>query len=204
MIDRDIELKIKRVKEFIQLWIKFHDMYKNALSRDTITPEEETAFLETKSLIARRYQALKDFLGLENSYDDKTFDVISQVLSLKSVAVISDLSLNKIENDWHNSYILLNKIFGELEGKKDSLRKVNWMGLEIKKMTMNPVFNLLMIVVIIVGVYIFSMYLKGNYKIELELGNDGKVQEEKKPPESKIEFRYDTSDGLNQTEGTLE
>ena len=167
MIDRELELKIKRVKEFMQLWIKFHDMYKDALSRDTITPEEEAAFLETKSLIARRYQALKDFLGLANTYEDKTFDVITQVLSLKSVATISDLSLNKIENDWHNSYILLNKMLGELEGKKDTLRKVSWLGLQIKKATSSPLFNLMAIVLLILILYIFILYVRGNYDISL-------------------------------------
>ena len=63
MVSKDLELKIKRVKEFMQLWIKFHDLYKDALSDGVITPEEESNFLETKSLIARKYQALKELLG---------------------------------------------------------------------------------------------------------------------------------------------
>ena len=177
MIDRELEFNIKRLKEFMQLWVKFHDMYKNALSRDTITPEDETSFLETKSLIARKYQALKDQLGIANSYEDKTFDVISQVLSLNSVAAISDLSLHKIENDWHNSYILLNKMLGELEGRQETLRKISIIGLAVKKLSANPIFNLILAVAIIVGVYFLIVHIQKTYypqEQEQEIG--GKIE----------------------------
>ena len=83
MIDRAIEDKIKKTKEFMELWVKFHNLYKEALKKETIDPQDENTFLETKSLIARKYQALTDLLGMSPSIEqDKTFDVVSQVLSL--------------------------------------------------------------------------------------------------------------------------
>ena len=133
MKDKDIESKIKHLKEFTQLWTKFHDMYKNAISRETISPEDEKNFLETGSLIARKYQALKDFLGIEPSYENRTYDVISQILSLKSVAAISDVSLGKIESDWHSSYIILNGLLGEFEEQQESLSKVSRLRLMVRK-----------------------------------------------------------------------
>jgi len=178
MVDKELELKIKRLKEFMQLWIKFHDMYKNSLSRDTISPEEEKSFLETKSLIARKYQALKDQLGIGSSYDDRTFDVISQVLSLKSVAAISDLSMHKIENDWHNSYIQLNKLLGELEGKQEALKKVSRTGILVKNIVRNPYVNLIIAVVVIFLVY---FAVKNFVVIPFE--------ESRKEPSGLIEFK---------------
>lgn len=160
MIDRELERKIKRLREFMQLWVKFHDMYKAALSHETITPEDEKTFLETKSLIARKYQALKNFLGIESSYQDKTFDVITQLLSLKSVAAISDLSLHKIEYDWHNSYVLLNKLLGELEGRRESLSKISPIGHMVSKLLNNPVGNLILAVIIIFGLYLLITYIQ--------------------------------------------
>jgi hypothetical protein len=177
MVNRELEIKIKKLKEFMQLWIKFHDMYKDALSRETIAPDEENTFLETKSLIARKYQALRDQLEIGASYEDKTFDVVSQLLSLKSVAAISDLSLNKIENDWHNSYILLNKILGELEGQQEALRKVSRIGLFVKNLASNPILNLVIVIIIVLAIYFLVNYLRGTY---------GPQQEEIK---GKIEFR---------------
>ena len=165
MVDRELELKIKRLKEFMQLWVKFHNMYKEAISRDTISPEQENTFLETKSLIARKYQALKEQLGITPSYEDKTFDVISQVLSLKTVAAISDISLHKLENDWHNSYILLNKLLGELEGRQEALRRISRIRLIAGKLSANPLFNLILVIIIISGIYFLFNYLKRTQKI---------------------------------------
>lgn len=179
MVDRELQRRIKRLKEFMQLWVKFHDMYKDAISRETITPKEEDAFLQTKSLIARKYQALKDYLGIASSYEDKTFDVISQLLSLKSVAAISDLSLRKIENDWHNSYILLNKLLGELEGKQDSLRKISRLGLIIKRLSDSSLIRLIVVIILIFAIYMAIDYAQKASQVEPEEGKKGK-----------IEFRY--------------
>lgn len=165
MVDRELELKIKRLKEFMQVWIKFHDMYKDSIKRDTITPEEESTFLETKSLIARKYQALTEHLGMGPSYEDKTFDVISQVLSLKSVAAISDLSLHKIENDWHNSYILLNKLLGELEGRQEALRRVGLIRVIIGRLSVNPIVNLILAIIIISAIYFLINYIQTTQNI---------------------------------------
>ncbi|MBL7070580.1 MAG: hypothetical protein ISS26_00195 [Candidatus Omnitrophica bacterium] len=176
MIDKDLEYKIKKIKVFMELWVKFHDMYKNALSHETITPEEEKNFLETKSLITRKYQALIDYLGIDRPYDDKTFDVISQLLSLKSVVAISDLSLHKIEYDWHNSYVLLNKLLGELDARQESLRKISKFGLFIRELTSNPIANLIIAIVLIIALYMLVTYGEQALKPKEDI-------------ESKIEFR---------------
>ena len=126
MIDRTLEVKIKKTKEFMELWMKFHTLYKQALKRETITAQDEDLFLETKSLIARKYQALKEFLNqpflLE---DEKTFDVISQLLSLQGVSALSDVQVQEIESDWQRSYLILNKVLGSLENQKEALGRIS-------------------------------------------------------------------------------
>ena len=173
MRDRNIESKIKHLNEFMQLWIKFHDMYKNAVNRETITVDDENAFLETESLIARKYQALKDYLDIDSSYEDKTIDVISQLLSLKSVAAISDLSLHKIENDWHSSYIVLNKLLGELEGRQEALRRVSKTGLILRELAGSPLINLILLIVVILAIYMVLVYMG---KIPSAAENSGKIE----------------------------
>lgn len=134
MIDRDLEEKIKKTKEFMELWMKFHNLYKEALKKETIDPEEESAFLETKSLIARKYQALTDLSKLVPSPEDKTFDVISQLLSLQGVSALSDVQIEEIESGWHQSYLALNKVLGALENRKEMLAKINPLSLLLPKM----------------------------------------------------------------------
>lgn len=155
MIDKELEKKIRQTKEFMQLWVKFHEMYKSALKQDSISPQEESDFLETKSLIARKYQVLKSLFGAGDHYDDRTFDVISQILSLKGVSSISDISLTKIENDWHNSYILLNRLLGDLESRHDALRQVNPVSAALSRLSENPLANF----IILIGLIFFFYYL---------------------------------------------
>ena len=153
MIDKELEKKIRQTKEFMQLWMKFHELFKSALKSDSISQQEEDDFLETKSKIARRYEALKNSIGPDSHYDDRTFDVISQVLSLKSVVSVSDISLGKIESDWHNSYILLNRLLGDLESQKEDIRRVNPITALIRRLSGNPMINLILLIVIIVSCY---------------------------------------------------
>ena len=125
MVDPELEEKIKKTKEFMELWMKFRQLYTKALKKEAILPEEEVAFLETKSLIARKYQALMDRLDLEPSMDDKTFDVISQILSLQNVSSLSDVQIQEVENGWHRSFIFLNKLLGTLENQKETLSRIS-------------------------------------------------------------------------------
>ncbi len=125
MIDKELEEKIKKTKEFMELWMKFHELYQAAQKKEIIDAQEERAFLETKSLITRKYQALTDFLGVAPTSEDKTFEVISQVLSLQGVSAFSDVQIEEIENGWHRSFLLLNKLLGGFENRKETLAKIN-------------------------------------------------------------------------------
>lgn len=125
MVNPELEEKIKKTKEFMELWIKFRELYTKALKKEAIHAEEEMAFLETKSLIARKYQALMDRVGMEPSMEDKTFDVVSQVLSLQGVSSLSDIQTQEIEKGWHRSFMFLNKLLGTLENQKETLAHVS-------------------------------------------------------------------------------
>jgi hypothetical protein len=116
---------IAKTKEFIELWKKFNQIYKEAMGKTAITEEEEDLFLETKSIVARKFQTLVDSLSIERSTIDRTYDVINQILSLRSISTLSEESLRKISNDWHQSYISLNRLLGHLEADKDSAMEKN-------------------------------------------------------------------------------
>ena len=158
MIDKEIEEKIKKTKEFMELWIKFHNLYKEALKDKVVDPEEEKAFLETKSLIARKYQALTDLLKITPSTEDKTIDVISQVLSLQSISTLSDVQLEEIENGWHHSNIFLNKLLGSLENRKETLSKVNPLSVLLPKIFSGiwtkPVRKLTKTIIVLILAYV--------------------------------------------------
>ena len=155
MIDKILEVRIKHLNEFVNLWTTFYEMYKRAANQQNFTEDEEKNFLELKSILARKYQGLMDALGIKPTAEDRTFDVISQVMSLKGITTLSPLQTQKLENDWHNSYITLNKILGSLENRKDNLAKISVAGVFLKRLISNPMFMLILIMIIIYILYFF-------------------------------------------------
>jgi len=153
MIDRDLENKITQLKEFTDLWASFHASYKKASKQQSFTDDEEAIFLELKSSLARKYQGLMDSLGIKASAEDRTFDVISQVMSLKGMCSLSPMQFDKVDNDWHASYITLNKILGSLENRQNELAKINPAVQACKKFFTNPIFTLILIVIVIGFIY---------------------------------------------------
>lgn len=153
MIDKILESKIKQVNEFVDLWASFYELYQRATKQDAFSEEEEKSFLELKSNLARKYQALMDALAIKPTAEDRTFDVISQIMSLKSISLLSPLQLEKLENDWHNSYITLNKILGSLENRKNELAKISSFKIFYKRLFSNPIVSLILIIIVISFLY---------------------------------------------------
>lgn len=160
----DIKDSINKTREFMELWIKFHQIFKEAMSKSSITPEEEELFLQTKSMLARKFQTLADSMSIDRPTVDRAYDVINQILSLKGISTLSELTLKKIENDWHESYISLNRLLGHLEAQKDIVsRQKEGLGKRAWKGTVK-FFNYLAVIILLVLVIFYLMYILGILK----------------------------------------
>ena len=51
MKDRDLEIQIRKTREFIELWDKFRQIYNGAIKGDSFPGRMEKDFLETKELV---------------------------------------------------------------------------------------------------------------------------------------------------------
>ncbi len=159
MIDKNLESKIKQVNEFVQLWATYFEIYKRASNQQVFTEEEEKKFLELKSSLARKYQGLMDQIGIKPTAEDRTYDVISQIMSLKSINTLSPLQMEKMETDWHNSFISLNKILGTLENRKNEMAKINVTAEFFKRLLTNPFMALVLIIIVIYFIH-YAVFLK--------------------------------------------
>ena len=153
---------IVKTKEFIELWKKFNQIYKEAMGKTAITEEEEDLFLETKSIVARKFQTLVDSLSIERSTIDRTYDVINQILSLRSISTLSEESLRKISNDWHQSYISLNRLLGHLEAEMNAAVEKDKISLKqvldaIARFVLYAVIIAAFVMVILFFIHVLSM-----------------------------------------------
>lgn len=159
MVDKQLKSNIKKTKDFTTLWVKFHDHYKSATKKNAITQEEESLFLETKSLITGKYKALKGSLRLNDSRDDEMRDVISHVLSLKSMATMSDKAFERIENSWRHSHVFLNKMLKDLEGQNRQLAEKKCSFEFLKKIFSKRINQVLVFMLIIFIIFIMTYIL---------------------------------------------
>ena len=134
MIDKKTEGAIKALKDFLELWGKFHSIYNDIASKEIITKGAEAKFLETKQVIREKYEALKNN-ELEFKYMPRSrlTDPVSDILNLDRITFISERNLKKLNEDWRDSYIFLNNIMERLKTKKRRLEGFNPIGVFFKR-----------------------------------------------------------------------
>lgn len=123
MIDKKTETDIKDVKNFLEFWAKFHSIYEATISKGTISKDEERKFLETKDLIASKYEALRNGLEFKYMPHSRLTDPVSDILSINSVSFMSEKHLKKVNDDWRDSYIFLNSVLERFKNKKKRLEQ---------------------------------------------------------------------------------
>lgn len=133
MIDKKTEIDIKSVKSFLELWIKFHSAYTAITSKDRIVKDDEDKFLETKTIVAAKYEELKKMLEFKYMPHGRLTDPVNDILSIEAVRFSSEKNLAKLEDDWKDSYIFLNGILERLKNKKRRLEDFNSIGVFFKR-----------------------------------------------------------------------
>jgi hypothetical protein len=133
MIDKKTEGDIKAVKGFLEFWVKFHSIYNDTISKDIISQEDESKFLEAKAMIKAKYDALKGSLEFKYMPHSRLTDPVNDVLMLDNIRFISEKNLKKLSEDWKDSYIFLNNIAERLKSKKRRLEQFSPVGVFFKR-----------------------------------------------------------------------
>ena len=135
MIDKVLETKIKRTKDFLELWAKFHSLYKSALSKPSIPKEDEELFLHTKEVLSPRYGELRGVVKAELGKAAHGQDVILELLGMESMQALSDTAMERVQKQWKDSIAVLNSVLEELENKNRRIDKISPLSYFIKKIT---------------------------------------------------------------------
>jgi hypothetical protein len=118
MIGVKSDADLKAVKSFVELWAKFHHMYNDIFSRGSISKEDEDKYLETRNAIGAKYDELQRIMEFRYTPHGRLTDPVSDVLAVKTIRLISEANLKKLNADWKDSYIFLNGILERLKEKK--------------------------------------------------------------------------------------
>ncbi len=109
----------ERCRQFMSDWAFFGQL----LGKYPATPPEQRAqlemqFLQLKSKLAREHEVLKNHLGPDFTYDGNTVNIIAGSTNLESIYAQSDVSVKKLQNEWHRAFISMNETQGVVDEKR--------------------------------------------------------------------------------------
>jgi hypothetical protein len=133
MIDKKLEANIKKTKDFIEIWRKFYDIFKNATSKNHLGRDKERELLSVRELVNSRYEDLMDSLGVKALKRFIISPSVYNVLSFEKISITSDKRLHALDRDWEESFKFLNGILGRLERKKQRIGEFNKFAFVVKK-----------------------------------------------------------------------
>ncbi|MCQ9206828.1 MAG: hypothetical protein NG740_02975 [Omnitrophica bacterium] len=133
MIDRKLECDIKKTKEFIELWDKFHQIFKRTTSENHMSESKEKEILSTKNLVGLRYEDLMDTLGVRPLARFVMSPSVHNILSLEKISIVSDKKLNALDRDWREALSFLKALLERLERKKRRIGNFNRFAFTLKK-----------------------------------------------------------------------
>ena len=133
MIDKKLENNIKKTKEFIEIWSKFSNIFKRALSEGHVGNQREKEFMSTKYLVDSRYDDLMDSLGVKPLKRFTMGPAIYNVLSIDKLSIMSDDKIKKFEEDLSESNKFLEALLSRLDRKKRRIESFNKFYLSLRR-----------------------------------------------------------------------
>jgi hypothetical protein len=84
--------------------------------------------------MGKKYDELKKTLELNYAPRTRLTDPVSDILALHGVRYAAEKNLNKVDDDWKDSYVFLNSILERLKDNKRRLEQFNPIGVFFKRM----------------------------------------------------------------------
>jgi hypothetical protein len=113
----NIEQLISQTETHIECWKQFNHFVNIARAKKFGT-DDETRFLELKSIIAQDLEIIFASIEVESPTKDEIIALIGHAPSLRYLSEMGEGDLRGIENNWHKIYIGWHSILGQLKIKQ--------------------------------------------------------------------------------------
>jgi hypothetical protein len=112
-----IEQLISQTETHIECWKQFNH-FVNIARAKKFGPDDETRFLELKSIIAQDLEMIFASIEVASPTKEEIITLIGYAPSLRYLSEMSEGDLRGIENNWHKIYIGWHSILGQLKIKQ--------------------------------------------------------------------------------------
>jgi hypothetical protein len=122
MQKQNVEELIAQVENYLECLKQFNQFLNRARDKK-FTAEEESQFLEIKSVLIQQLESILSFVQSETMTRDDVHGMISTAPSLRALAEFNDGTLRGIESQWHKIFISGQCILGQLKVKQREVGK---------------------------------------------------------------------------------
>ena len=113
-----LDKSVQMCREFMNDWLLFNQILSAYPSPGVNKAQLESQFLKIKSKLAREHQVLREALQADYKFDQNLMNIVSGATNLESIYAQSEVSVKKLQNEWHRAFISINETLGSLEDKK--------------------------------------------------------------------------------------
>lgn len=113
-----LERNLSLTRDFMNDWLLFNQILSAYPSPGVNKAQLESQFLKIKSKLARQHQVLRENLQADYKLDPNTMNIVSGATNLESIYSQSEVSIKKLQNEWHRAFISINETLGAIEDKK--------------------------------------------------------------------------------------
>jgi hypothetical protein len=113
----NVEELIAQVENYLEC-LKQFNQFLNRAREKKFNAEEETQFLEIKSVLIQQLEMILAVVQSETMTRDDVHGMISTAPSLRALAEFNDGTLRGIESQWHKIFIAGQCILGQLKVKQ--------------------------------------------------------------------------------------
>jgi hypothetical protein len=110
---------IPQTEAHIECWKQFNH-FVNVARTKKFGPEDESHFLELKSIIAQDLEMIFSAIEVETLTKEEIITLMGRAPSLRYLSEMGEGEMRGIENAWHKIYIGWHSILGQLKIKERS------------------------------------------------------------------------------------
>ncbi|MCX6902241.1 MAG: hypothetical protein NTW03_01920 [Verrucomicrobia bacterium] len=125
MRDKKLDQIVLQMETYLECWKQLSSFMNLARAKE-FGQEDETQFLELKSLITQQLEVILASLeDLPLSRKD-IHGVITNAVSIRSLSQLDEQAMRSVENQWHKIFISLQSVLGQLKIKQKELEERSW------------------------------------------------------------------------------
>src|ERR1700733_14600486 len=127
MSNKKLDAVIIQLENFLECW-KQHNTFINKARLKKISLEEETEFMEVKSVVVQEMELILAAVENVEPSRDEIMALVGSIPSIRYLSELSEGALRGIESQWHRVFIGWQSMLGQLKVKQRLERNKGFFG----------------------------------------------------------------------------